>query len=94
MQLWGDEIPILISDPKDEVLKKIQALENWNPKILPGQNCDWKNAQVYQGKNAGGYSYPKFDGKMFQQNLPANNLDTLNLYCNQSNCNNKGMSDI
>ena len=57
---------------RDVDIQQVQAPENWNPQMMPVQNCYWKNAEMYQGKNAGGFNYPQFDEKMFQQNMPTN----------------------
>ena len=70
---------------------------------MPVQNCDWKNAQMYQGSNSGGHNYPQFDERMFQQNMPTNgpvgynqpnynnhpNYDNQPNYNNQTNYNNQ-----
>ena len=68
------ETPILIYDPKDQDLNPmpVQAPENWSPQMMPVQNFDWKTAQMYQGRNAGGYNYPSLDvqNQMLQQNVP------------------------
>jgi len=88
------ETPILIYDPKDEDIQNVQAPENWNPQVMPAQNCDWKTAQMYQGKNAGGYNYPQFDERMYQQYVPPNNPAPFNYnqpnYMNYNN--NQGMN--
>ena len=65
------ETPVLIYEPRDVDIQQVQAPENWNPQVMPSQNFDWKSAQMYQGRNSGGYNYPAMDqNQMFQQFVP------------------------
>ena len=91
------ETPVLIYEPKDADLQQVQAPENWNPQVMPEQKFDWKSAQTYQGRNTGGFDYPKFDqAYMAQQYMPPNNPAAFEFnqpgnYQGMNNNNNQGM---
>ena len=66
------ETPIIVYGSKEVEIPQVPATENWNPKVMPVENCDWKNAQLYQGKKAWRDEYLNFDYGMFQNNMIAN----------------------
>ena len=87
------QTPILIYDPTHQDIQKIQAPPNWNPQVMPMQNCDWRFGQMYQGNKTAGYSYPQFDEGMIQQYLPPNNPAPFGYnQQNNNNNNNPGMN--
>lgn len=55
------ETPILVYEASDAYIQQLQAPNDWSPEIMPIQNFNWNQGESYQGKNTGGFEYPKLD---------------------------------